>query len=158
MRRLIAAALLTPVLTTVLTACSDDSGNDTPTSQPSSPSAEESTGEDSGSGSTAEDIDLCALVTDAELEALFGAAPEGVFSEGAIGGSSCLWMDEATDTGLELGLAPEGVPAGDGVTETLGVLFFPLGGLEANLKYIDFSGDDHLDEITPLVEAIQSRV
>lgn len=101
--------------------------------------------------------DLCALVTDAELTDLLGSAPEGELVESSLGGSSCLWMDDATDLGLELGIAPEGIPAGDGVREVAGVLFFPLADREANLKFIDFEGGDHLEEIRPLVELIQSR-
>lgn len=110
--------------------------------------------ESPGAGAPA---DLCALVTDDELTDLLGTAPDGELVESALGGSSCLWMDDATNLGLELGIAPEGIPAGDGVREVAGVLFFPLGDREANLKFIDFEGDDHLDEIRPLVEAIQSR-
>lgn len=102
-------------------------------------------------------LDLCVLVTDEELTALLGTAPAGELIESSLGGSSCLWMDPATNLGLELGIAPEGIPAGDGVSEVAGVLFFPLRGREANLKFIDFEGGDHLDEIRPLVELIQSR-
>lgn len=147
MNRRTTAAVLVAASAFWLSACGGDASgsNDAETS--------DSTGSTGGSAPA----DLCALVTDDELTDLLGTAPEGEFIESALGGSSCLWTDAATNLGLELGIAPEGVPAGDGVREVAGVLFFPLGDREANLKFIDFEGGDHLDEIRPLVEAIQSR-
>lgn len=142
MRRLLAAV----ACTLLLAACGGESPSGDETSKDTS---------NASSGSSAP-VDLCALVTDDELTALLGTAPEGEPTESAIGGGSCLWMDDATNLGLELGIAPEGVPAGD-VREVQGALFFPLGDREANLKFIDFGADDHLDEIRPLVDSIQSR-
>lgn len=146
MRRLLAVV----VCAMVLTGCG---GEDSSGDEPDAGSGEATT----GSGSASAPADLCALVTDDELTELLGTAPEGELTESAIGGGSCLWMDDSTNLGLELGIAPEGVPAGEGVDEVQGVLFFPLGDRQANLKFIDFEGGDHLEEIRPLVERIQSR-
>lgn len=150
MNRRTTAAALVAVTAFWLSGCGGDSSasDDTDTSDTS--------GTPEGNSSSAPG-DLCSLVTDDELTGLLGAAPDGELVESSLGGSSCLWMDDATNLGLELGIAPEGIPAGEGVREVAGVLFFPLGDREANLKFIDFEGGDHLDEIRPLVELIQSR-